>query len=251
MATTPTTPGPTPEDSARNRPFSPDHHPRGHSGWIVAGSLATGLIAALLLVVAPFIPATESAVTGAVLCGFALAWAMLAVLSARFTDQPQRWAAALALFLGLGGLLLLVFGSPAREVLSWVWPPALLVLVIWIFLHSRRQLRSRSRRWLLYPVIAMLALAAVGGGYATLGAAAAAKAYPIPGQLIDVGGHCLHLNCTGSGSPTVALEPGGGEMSSNLGWITPALAHHSRVCVYDRAGRGWSESADTPRTARR
>ncbi len=68
----------------------------------------------------------------------------------------------------------------------------------------------------------------------------------MPGQLIDVGGHRLHLNCTGSGSPTVVLEPGGGEMSSNLGWIAPAVARDTRVCVYDRAGRGWSEPADTP-----
>ena len=68
----------------------------------------------------------------------------------------------------------------------------------------------------------------------------------MPGQLIDVGGHRLHLNCTGSGSPTVVLEPGGGAMSSNLGWITPAVARDTRVCVYDRAGRGWSEPADTP-----
>jgi pimeloyl-ACP methyl ester carboxylesterase len=66
------------------------------------------------------------------------------------------------------------------------------------------------------------------------------------GQLVDVGGHRLHLRCTGSGSPTVVLQPGGGEMSSNLGWITPAVARDTRVCVYDRAGRGWSEPADTP-----
>jgi hypothetical protein len=65
--------------------------------------LASGLAAALLLVAAPFIPAEESAVTGAVLCGFALGWAMLAVLSVRFTDQPQRWAAVPALFMGLAG----------------------------------------------------------------------------------------------------------------------------------------------------
>jgi pimeloyl-ACP methyl ester carboxylesterase len=71
----------------------------------------------------------------------------------------------------------------------------------------------------------------------------------MPGQLIDVGGHRLHLNCTGSGSPTVVLEPGAGEMSSNLGWITPAVARKTRVCAYDRAGRGWSEPADTPQDA--
>jgi pimeloyl-ACP methyl ester carboxylesterase len=208
--------------------------------------LAAGLVAALLLVAAPFVAAEDSEVTGAVLCGFAFGWAMLAVLSVRFTDQPQRWAAAPAFFMGLGGLLLVVFGSGVDGALSWVWPPALLALVIWMAVRVHRQLRSRSRRWLVYPVIAILALASIGGGYETVREAADAKAYPMPGQLIDVGGHSLHLNCTGSGSPTVVLEPGGGEMSSNLGWITPAVGSQTRVCVYDRAGRGWSEPADTP-----
>jgi len=214
----------------------------------VAGSLATGLVAALLLVAAPFIPSEESDITGAVLLGFALGWAMLAVLSVRFTDQPQRWATAPALFMGLGGLLLVGFGSSVREVLSWVWPPALLVLVVWMAVRAHRQLRSRSRRWLLYPVIALLAVASVGGGYETLSAAADSKP-SMPGQLIDVGGHRLHLHCSGSGSPTVVLQPGGGEMSSNMGWIAPAVARDTRVCVYDRAGRGWSEPADTRQDA--
>jgi pimeloyl-ACP methyl ester carboxylesterase len=64
--------------------------------------------------------------------------------------------------------------------------------------------------------------------------------------LIDVGGHRLYLNCTGSGSPTVVLEPGAGLMSSDLGWIAPAVARETRVCVYDRAGRGWSDPANAP-----
>ena len=237
---------PTPNDTGQDRPANPDPGARGHIGWIVAGSLAAGLVAALLLVAAPFIPVEESHLIGAVLCGFALGWAMLAVLSMRFTDQPQRWAAAPALFTGLGGLLLVVFGASAREVLDWVWPPATLALAIWMITRARRQLRNPSRRWLLYPVMVVLAIASIGGGYETLREAADAKAYPPPGQLIDVGGHRLHLSCTGSGAPTVVLEAGGGEMSSNLGWITPAVARGTRVCVYDRAGRGWSEPADTP-----
>jgi pimeloyl-ACP methyl ester carboxylesterase len=215
----------------------------------VAGSLAAGLVAALLLAAAPFIPAEESNLTGAVLCGFALGWAMLAVLSVRLTDQPQRWAAAPTLLMGLGGLLMVGFGASVHEVLTWVWPPAMLALAIWMIVRARRQLRSRSRRRLLYPVIATLAIAAIGGGYETLREAMDAKAYPIPGQLIDVGGYRLHLHCTGSGTPTVVLQPGGGEMSSNLGWITPAVARDTRVCVYDRAGRGWSEPADTAQDA--
>jgi hypothetical protein len=55
---------------------SPDPGSQGLIGWVVVGSLVTGLLAALLLVLAPSIPATESAVTGAVLCGFALGWTM-------------------------------------------------------------------------------------------------------------------------------------------------------------------------------
>ena len=242
MATTPIAP-------SRVRPGEGPDPPRaGHIGRIVAGSLAIGLIAALLLVAAPFVSPTENDVTGAVLCGFAVGWSMLAILSTRYTDQPQRWAAAPALFMGLGGLLLIGFGSSSREALNWVWPPVLLALVIWMFVQAHRQLRSRSR-WLLYPVFVLLLLAAVGGGYQTLREHADANAYPMTGQLIDVGGHRLHLHCTGSGSPTVVLQPGGGDFSSVMAWIAPAVAAHTRVCVYDRAGRGWSELADSPQDA--
>ena len=244
VVTTTRTSPPTEKD--RNRSSGAERGPTRRIGWIVTGSLAAGLVAALLLVAAPFMPAEESAVSGAVLCGFALGWAMLAVLSVRFTNQPQRWAAAPALLMGSGGLLLVGFGSSVQRVLNWVWPPVMLALAIWMIVRVRRQLRSRSGRWLLYPVLALSALASIGGGYQTVREAADAKAYPMPGQLIDVGGHRLHLNCTGSGTPTVVIEPGGGAMSSDLGWVTPAVARDTRVCVYDRAGRGWSEPADTP-----
>ena len=235
----------TTKDESEDRPSRPDPRQSGHIGWIVAGSLATGLVAALLLVAAPFIPAEESELTGALLCGFALGWAILAVLSARFSDQPQRWAVVPALFLGLSGLLLVVFGAGVQGVLSWIWPPALLALVVWMIVQARGQLRSRSRRWLLYPVMAIMALVAVGGGYETV-SGALDEDFPMPGQLIDVGGHSLHLNCRGSGSPTVILEPGAGGISTTLAWIAPAVARDTRVCVYDRAGHGWSEAADGP-----
>jgi pimeloyl-ACP methyl ester carboxylesterase len=234
-----------PDEELGSRPGSEPASP-GRLGWIVALSLATGFVAALLLVAAPFVPVHESAITGAVLCGFALGWAMLFLLSRRFTDQPQGWAAVPALFMGLGGLLLIAFGSSMREALSWVWPLTLFALVIWMFVRVRKDVRSRSARVLLYPVLVVLALASVAGGYETVSEATDSNPMPSAGKVVDVGGYKLYLNCTGSGSPTVVLEPGGGEMSSNLGWITPAVARDTRVCVYDRAGRGWSESSDTP-----
>ena len=223
--------------------------PRGHVGWIVFGSLVTGLVAALLAVFVPFVPVRESALAGAVLCGFALGWVMLAVLSVRFTDQPQRWAWGPALFLGVGGLLLLGFGgSVVDDVLGWVWPPALLALTVWMSLRVHRDLRSAVGRWLLYPVFAVTGLVAIGGGYEAVRAATTVDV-EMPGQLVDVGDHTLHLKCSGSGSPTVVLEPGAGGMSSTMGWISPAVAAETTVCVYDRAGRGWSEPADKPQDA--
>jgi pimeloyl-ACP methyl ester carboxylesterase len=240
MATTPT----TPVDTGRPRQDSADPARAGDIAWIVAGSLVTGVVAALLLVLAPFIRVQENDITGAVLWGFALGWAMLAILSVRFTDQPQRWAVVPAGFMGVSGLLLVAFGSGVADALHWVWPPALMALAAWMVVQAHRHLQSRTRRGLLYPVIAVMVLASVGGGYETVRERQDASAYPMPGQLIDVGGHRLHLHCTGSGSPTVVLQPGGGDMSSAMGWIAPTVAEHTRVCVYDSAGRGWSDPSD-------
>ena len=228
-------------------PGAPEPTPRGHLGLIVAASLATGLVAALALVAAPFIPAKENVLTGVVLLAFALGWALLAVLSTRFSSQPQRWAAAPAAFMAVAGLIsLLPPGSVVQDVFGWVWPPVLFGLVVWMFLRVRRDMGSRIGRWLLYPVLAVLMVAAVGGGYQTVRESLEARVYRPPGQLIDVGGHRLHLHCTGSGSPTVVLEAGGGASSSDFGWIAPAVARDTRVCVYDRAGRGWSDATDGP-----
>jgi pimeloyl-ACP methyl ester carboxylesterase len=219
---------------------------QGRIGVIVIMSLASGLVAALILTAAPFIPAKANILTGGVLLGFAFGWALLAVLSVRFSDQPQRWTAAPALFFALAGVISLIDSEAVNSVWGWIWPPILLALVVWIVIRARQHLRSRTRRWLLYPLLAVLALASVGGGYQTV---RDATANPRPGQLIDVGGHRLHLYCTGAGSPTVVLEPGLGGASLDMTSIAAAVARDSRVCVYDRAGRGWSDAADGPQDA--
>jgi pimeloyl-ACP methyl ester carboxylesterase len=74
-----------------------------------------------------------------------------------------------------------------------------------------------------------------------------AKAYPPPGQLVDVGGHRLHINCTGSGSPTVVIEAGLGDWSTSwAGYVQPEVGKTTRVCTYDRAGLGWSDASPLP-----
>ena len=104
------------------------------------------------------------------LLGFAAGWALLLALSVFFTDHPQRWAAVPAAVMGVGGAALLVFtpSNATMDALGWVWPPALLGLLVWITIQIRRQLPRRGGRWMLYPVIAVTALAAVGGGIHTV-----------------------------------------------------------------------------------
>ena len=121
-------------------------------GWIVVGSLIAGLAAAVFLAFAPFVTADENTFTGMVLLGFAIGWALLAGLSTWWTDQPQRWAAAPAVFMGLSaGIVLLGSDAVVDGLVSWVWPPALLVLVVWVFRRARRDLHSRTRRLAALP----------------------------------------------------------------------------------------------------
>jgi pimeloyl-ACP methyl ester carboxylesterase len=223
---------------------------RGRIALTVAASMAAGLVVAVALVAAPFIPPTADVLTGVVLLAFAFGWALLTVLSVQLSDQPQRWAVAPAVFLTVAGLIaLLGQDTVVGHAFRWVWPPLLLALVVWSITRARRWTPSRTRRWMVYPLLAGLALSAIGGGYETVRESIDAAAYPMPGQLIDVGGHRLHLNCTGSGTPTVILEPGLGEVSSAMAWIAAGVAQDSQVCVYDRAGRGWSDAADGPQDA--
>src|SRR3712207_9386654 len=72
------------------------------------------------------------------------------------------------------------------------------------------------------------------------------------GQMVDVGGYHLHINCVGTGSPTVVIDAGLGDWSAS--WssgVQPEAARSTRVCAYDRAGMGWSERGPLPRTAER
>jgi pimeloyl-ACP methyl ester carboxylesterase len=99
--------------------------------------------------------------------------------------------------------------------------------------------------WLLNPVLVILVLLAIGGVYERI-SESTAPAVAMRGRLVDVGPYRLHVDCTGSGAPTVILEPGGGGSAASMGLIAPEVARDTRVCVYDRAGRGWSDFAASP-----
>jgi pimeloyl-ACP methyl ester carboxylesterase len=224
---------------------------RQRIGLRVTSSMLAGAATALALVVLAFGGSAEPVITGLALLGFAFGWALLAFTSRR-TQQPQPWAWVPATALAVVGVASLVF-RPSDDVMraiGWLWPVLLVALVIWISVRARRSLHSWSRLVVLYPVLALAVLAAVGGGYEKVSEVRDASSAAMPGQLIDVGDHKMHISCVGSGSPTVILEPGLGEAGAMMaGWIQPAVATSTRVCVYDRSGRGWSEPAPHPQDA--
>src|ERR1700733_5181884 len=112
--------------------------------------------------------------------------------------------------------------------------------------------RSTARR-IRYGVSSLLIVAmiavVVGATYQYLGNRRDLQQHPAPGQLVDIGGHRLHLWCTGTGSPVVVLEAGGGGNVLEWNRVQPDVAKTTRVCSYDRAGFGWSELGPNPRTA--
>ena len=128
-------------NEAPSSPSAADPSPRRRAAVVVAGSVFAGLAAAVGLVAGPLAGSREAVITGGLLLGFAVGWALLALLSARYTDRPQRWAAAPAAAMGVtgAGLIALAPGAGTLGALGWVWPPLLLASVTWMIVHARRR----------------------------------------------------------------------------------------------------------------
>ncbi len=147
---------------------------------------------------------------------------------------------------GLSGLLLVTFGSSAQAVLDPVWPPVLLAMVIWMVVQARQHCAAGAgsgpgphgrgdgtrRGWRDLMTVE----------------AATDDEVAMPGQLIVVNGHMMHLSCTGSGSPTVVLQPGGGGMSATMGWTAARLAAETRVSTTTAQARDGANPSPTPKT---
>jgi pimeloyl-ACP methyl ester carboxylesterase len=143
--------------------------------------------------------------------------------------HPLRWAAAV--FVGLPILWMAIAG------ISTIAGPG----------ESSRTL-LRTLRYLLAAELAFLvAISLFGAVYQAASRHRDRELYHPPGKLVDVGGYRLHLYCSGEGGPTVVLDFG--LDGSYLDWyrVQPEIARFTRVCSYDRAGYGWSDSAPRPR----
>jgi len=74
---------------------------------------------------------------------------------------------------------------------------------------------------------------------------------PVPGQRHDIGGYQLHIHCLGTGSPTIIIDTGLGDDSSDWQAIVEQSSLTTQTCVYDRPGYGWSDYGPRPRDSER
>src|SRR5215469_8259773 len=106
------------------------------------------------------------------------------------------------------------------------------------------------RRILRGLVILVLLLASAGFLYQNISEARDRRFNRMPGQLIDVNGRKMHIDCAGQGSPTVILDSGLGDTYLSWQKVQPEIAKFVEVCAYDRAGIGYSDPSPQPRTSR-
>jgi len=109
--------------------------------------------------------------------------------------------------------------------------------------------RPFFRRVVLILLAFVILLAVAGFLYENISEARDRRFNPMEGQLVNVGGRKMHIDCTGTGSPVVVLDSGLGD--SYLSWrkVEPEIAKFTRVCSYDRSGLGYSDSSSRARTS--
>lgn len=90
----------------------------------------------------------------------------------------------------------------------------------------------------------------LGFTYEQISRNSAERSHQLPGELIDVGGHKLHVVKKGTAGPTVIFESGLG-YSGHLPWfkVQEEVAKFATTVSYDRAGLLWSERGENPKTA--
>jgi pimeloyl-ACP methyl ester carboxylesterase len=107
---------------------------------------------------------------------------------------------------------------------------------------TMRRVVSTAGRVVAALALVALVIAAAGAIYNVVSLRHDRAIAGVPGHLYHVDGYSMHLYCTGHGDPTVVLATGLGDDFTIWGKVQPSLSTVTRVCSYDRAGFGWSQS---------
>ena len=103
---------------------------------------------------------------------------------------------------------------------------------------------AQARKLLVRALILAASAGAASAIYQRAAEARDRRRFPAPGRLVPVGDdRRLHLYQVGDGRPAVVIVPA--LNGSILEWlhIVREVQHDTLVCVYDRAGIGWSDPA--------
>jgi pimeloyl-ACP methyl ester carboxylesterase len=101
-------------------------------------------------------------------------------------------------------------------------------------------------KWIVGGLLSLLLILGLAGAtFESLGRAKAAKIHPAPGQMVDIGGRRIQLDCRGTGYPTVVFESGLDTLGA-LSWsvVHDQIAKTTRACAYGRAGIMWSDPSN-------
>ncbi len=131
------------------------------------------------------------------------------------------------------------------------------ILIIWLCVRRIVSLSTKTyaRGWkaaqriLLSMVVLVTAAVAGSSLYNAIVLHHFWALHPHPGVIVEAGGYKMHIDCRGSGSPTIILETGLGSDSLIWGGVQPELSKTTRICSYDRGGFGWSDTRPDPRDA--
>jgi protein-S-isoprenylcysteine O-methyltransferase Ste14/pimeloyl-ACP methyl ester carboxylesterase len=109
-----------------------------------------------------------------------------------------------------------------------------------------------SRRAVMFSWAALIMVLALAGlTFEAYADAEAAREFPAPGTMVDIGGRRLHLVCVGREEPmdpTVMFLSSGWGNSMSSSRARERLGTRTRVCSHDYLGRGWSDAAPSVTT---
>lgn len=142
-----------------------------------------------------------------------------------------------------------IFESAAADRIARITIWFVVVITLWDLAEKVRRERMRVRMPRSLQVCLLVAATALPSMAQTTPLFEKA---PAPGRLIDIdNGRRLHILCKGDADgPTVIFEAGLSHYppAMTYGKAQEAIAPFARVCIYDRAGLGWSDAGPSART---